>query len=583
MDHWSVLELDSDADERSIKRQYAKLLKKNRPDDNPDSFQRLREAYEYALNRARMRFDEDEAENEAVLEAPRNPPAAHMLFSVDPLQVKPGPASSELAAALALQTTSDNLQQQHQQALEQHCTEPFQQALVARCLKAPEDEIALLKAGIAHLHWLTPWQTARINRAQQEQLTQALLDSELNDFQEKLARGEERQLLNSLQTLSRQPWLSALESRQQLYRWVLMFLHNTHGWSLPLFDRICALFGWETTRGAQPQPEFIWCALIERCEKQAYLQRLQNLLVRNSTVTEEQAAILVLRPPASNAERVNAARNSNADVWEACKLLCNQLTYRYPDLLEHFPDADLEGWRELHTRPLHSIRWIWIGWLLMAVFYALPQQIMTRPTSFADVAALLGVYPMIMTALCTLFMRAWRPIASALAVLDEWISQQLLPDTLSWRGSQALLIRHGVPLVLCGVITSKADAWALACYSTLMFLWIFASPGRYPKFFARLQEKAMGLVRLAKRGPVIFIATVLVVSAFKFFTQPAWQIPPAHTAPLVASAPFNCLSAQSLDPIKKACENAADDQRCRNAKIAECVGSHAKGHVPESE
>ena len=40
-------------DERTLKRQYAKLLKVTRPDDDPVAFQRLREAYERALQRLR--------------------------------------------------------------------------------------------------------------------------------------------------------------------------------------------------------------------------------------------------------------------------------------------------------------------------------------------------------------------------------------------------------------------------------------------------------------------------------------------------------------------------------------------------
>lgn len=49
MDCWTVLQLPDDADERSIKRSYARLLKSCRPDDDAQGFQRLREAYEHAL------------------------------------------------------------------------------------------------------------------------------------------------------------------------------------------------------------------------------------------------------------------------------------------------------------------------------------------------------------------------------------------------------------------------------------------------------------------------------------------------------------------------------------------------------
>ncbi|WP_417696596.1 J domain-containing protein [Pseudomonas sp.] len=55
MSHWQVLGLTPDADERSIKRAYARLLRIHRPDENPNEFQRLREAYEASLAEARWR------------------------------------------------------------------------------------------------------------------------------------------------------------------------------------------------------------------------------------------------------------------------------------------------------------------------------------------------------------------------------------------------------------------------------------------------------------------------------------------------------------------------------------------------
>lgn len=63
-----VLELDTDADERAIKRAYAKRLRVTRPDDDPVAFQQLHEAYQAALEwvRAEPMANNDEwAEAEA--------------------------------------------------------------------------------------------------------------------------------------------------------------------------------------------------------------------------------------------------------------------------------------------------------------------------------------------------------------------------------------------------------------------------------------------------------------------------------------------------------------------------------------
>ena len=81
MNHWQVLSLTPNADERSIKRAYARLLKTHRPDENPDAFQRLREAYEASLAEARWRADADEEIVDApiaVSAPPRMPPAGEV-------------------------------------------------------------------------------------------------------------------------------------------------------------------------------------------------------------------------------------------------------------------------------------------------------------------------------------------------------------------------------------------------------------------------------------------------------------------------------------------------------------------------
>lgn len=50
---WSVLEIESDSNERAVRRAYARVLKQTRADENPEQFQALRGAYEHALLLAR--------------------------------------------------------------------------------------------------------------------------------------------------------------------------------------------------------------------------------------------------------------------------------------------------------------------------------------------------------------------------------------------------------------------------------------------------------------------------------------------------------------------------------------------------
>jgi hypothetical protein len=53
--YWTVLGLDAGSDERTVKRAYARQLKTTRPDEDIDAFQRLRTAYEHALDELRYR------------------------------------------------------------------------------------------------------------------------------------------------------------------------------------------------------------------------------------------------------------------------------------------------------------------------------------------------------------------------------------------------------------------------------------------------------------------------------------------------------------------------------------------------
>ncbi|MFK3651516.1 J domain-containing protein [Lysobacter enzymogenes] len=88
MNPFAALGLSADADQAQIKRAYAKLLRTNRPDDDPAGFQRLNEAYQQCLEWARRRVaaevamatdafeDEDEAEDDdALARGMRMPPA----------------------------------------------------------------------------------------------------------------------------------------------------------------------------------------------------------------------------------------------------------------------------------------------------------------------------------------------------------------------------------------------------------------------------------------------------------------------------------------------------------------------------
>lgn len=74
---WQILNILPTSDERAIKRAYAARLKQTRPEDDPDGFAVLREAFEFALHLARqLRAQEAQVLPEPAAAAPLPPTAA---------------------------------------------------------------------------------------------------------------------------------------------------------------------------------------------------------------------------------------------------------------------------------------------------------------------------------------------------------------------------------------------------------------------------------------------------------------------------------------------------------------------------
>ena len=104
MSCWEILGLPEDADKRSVKRQYASLLKRYRPDEDPEGFQRLREAYEQALEWSEWR------QEEVVVEPPSAPIDLPLAQSLSQPQASQGPSPAQRLAAQCLEAiTATNL------------------------------------------------------------------------------------------------------------------------------------------------------------------------------------------------------------------------------------------------------------------------------------------------------------------------------------------------------------------------------------------------------------------------------------------------------------------------------------------
>ncbi|WP_258197647.1 MULTISPECIES: J domain-containing protein [Pseudomonas] len=126
---WEVLDLPPDADSRTIKRTYAALLKKTRPDADPEGFQRLREAYEAAMSGQESALDDAFAATAVEMAAP------------EPVDA--------------------TLPQRYQQALAQGNGPAFEVALLERCISDDTVSDEERRWAFDTFHWLSAWSCLR--------------------------------------------------------------------------------------------------------------------------------------------------------------------------------------------------------------------------------------------------------------------------------------------------------------------------------------------------------------------------------------------------------------------------------------
>ncbi|SHN19344.1 hypothetical protein SAMN05216593_112108 [Pseudomonas asturiensis] len=512
MDCWAVLELDRNADERSIKRQYAKLLKTNRPDDDPAAFQTLRDAYEQALGWARNGAKEDSDDNDGAVDtldaraltplpfAPApvvQPPETRPLPSVEKQQeteheqpsLRPAVETSWYEQASL--TTPQNLASQRQTARDQGCDEKFQQHLARRCLLDLDDHLELIQAAVAQLQWLTPWQKVQFSSHQTRRLTLALLDSSRPALRALLEDHKEREFLEALKALKQQPWLSSLDQHDQLEHWIMTLLLSSDEWSAPLFERICDLFDWDQKHDVHAGTPSLWMHLIERCEKKEFVIRQQQLLEGPMDSSPAYAAHLLLDPPTLKTQ-LRIARECHDSVWEACERLYMDLTHRFPDLLEHFPYADLQGWQKRRAqvtfRP--KVRVYLVG-IVLTIMMLLSRST-TGKIGWSDVIIYTMTLPLLVLWGFYIAKSIWNAGCDQIKPLDVWLSERLLPEALSWPGYQALLIRHGAPVLFIGSVYAQENPLLLLPYSVAMLLWIYLSPYRMSLISEAIARKTGG-------------------------------------------------------------------------------------------
>ncbi len=481
MDCWTVLQLADDADERTIKRTYARLLKSCRPDDDPEGFQRLREAYEEALRYARWRADNEEDERETPVVEQRyanlndlaelmdvrplsaaafEPPVAQRatelaeLMDLSPLS----PAPSEVprpnpAQVLLSDLNLHNLDERWAQAQQQDCTDAFQSGLLRHCFEAPGERSAIAHWAMQHLEWLTPWQRVTMTPWQHDALTSELLQDYRLSLQELLEQKAEREFITQLTQYNSQPWLRVFDQQQQWQRIILQLLHDTQ-WGVPLFDRVCQTFGWDDQKAVHPEPAWMWRELVSRCEQESFYASLQDKAQDPRRTSPDALAARLLLTPMTTTEQMRIIEKFGENDWSACRHLAETLTWRYPQLVERLPQTDLFFWRKFVPRPIYTqvlIR-LWAIFVLGVGLNLVHDKSDKLDFGAVLIFLILAIMPAGVGFRIT---QMWAGMSASFMVQDLWLSQYLIPKRLN-PNQYWLVLRHGIPqlamLVACGLI-----------------------------------------------------------------------------------------------------------------------------------
>ncbi|NMZ49984.1 J domain-containing protein [Pseudomonas poae] len=464
MDGWTLLQLADDADERTIKRTYARLLKGCRPDDDPEGFQRLREAYEHCLNEARWRADhEDDSPAAAMpvteaISASLDAPAEWM--QVRPLEPAPfDPPAPNPALALVAGLNADNLDERWAKAQQHLCTEAFQAALLRHCFEAPGERTAIARWAVQHLEWLTPWQQVAMTSWQHEALSNELLQAYRMALEEQLEQKAEREFVTQLRQFNSQAWLQVFDLQQHWQRMILQLLYNTQ-WSVPMFERVCQTFGWDDQKGVFPEPAWMWRSLVSRCEQETFYEHLQDKAQDKRRMSADALAARLLLTPMTATQHKRMIDGFGENEWNACQHLADTLTWRYPQLVERLHQNDLYFWRKFVPRPIYTQVFIRL-WAVFALGIGLSIAHDTPNTldlMSVFILLLMSLAPAIIGFRVTQF---WASMSSVYRVQDIWLTQYLIPKRFN-PNDYWLVIRHGVPqvimLIACGLMLGVLGA-----------------------------------------------------------------------------------------------------------------------------
>ncbi|CAH0215782.1 MULTISPECIES: J domain-containing protein [Pseudomonas] len=464
MNCWAILGLEADADSRSIKRQYATLLKVHRPDEDPSGFQRLREAYEQAMEWSRREpaipsFSQREPTVE--LQPPAPSFDAGPSFELEHIQFEQH-AGAQRAEQLLEDVTVDRLDERLAQARVSHCSREFEDQLLMMCLSPRDDRMLLAAWGLEQFNWFSAWQRQDLSPQALELLLHAYCNHVEKCLRELLDAGQADAFIERFLALKQADWLQPFERHDWFNETLARLLVDSSFWSTHVFETLCTHQHWDAaaneaeTEGRCPPP--YWTALLQRRDSQVFIETLERLAVLNDREPQSRAARLLLTPM-TDAERSAFARRFFEADWNACRMLSAKLQRLAPARCREMPNGDPYFWKPL-VQPLQA--WpMFAGLFGASLTWAAVEYLSDRSGIGASFAAMLFWLCVLATPGAALLW-IWRPMADRLWSLDVRLSRAVSPR-FSFRRPAPLVLRELLPCWLMG-------AWAWACCGAPAFV-----------------------------------------------------------------------------------------------------------------
>ena len=377
---WNVLGLTPDADSRTIKRQYAALLKKTRPDDDPEGFQRLREAYESALERSAQPQD-----------------------TVD----------------VIIEHADQTLDQRYQASMADGTALFFEIHLLHRSVEG-ELTVDDTRWAFATFNWLTAWQRLELPGELIETLERQNRAALQRPLREALEQKDEAAFLAAYAARGEHSWVNNHPHAEWFNQWLARLLAQNHYWSSAVFEAVCAGQDWHggTDHGC---PAGDWAILLRRQQGPVFIAA-QRALAAQPPFTPQQRAARLLLAPMSLAQRRAFAQRFDEHDWKACQALSADIYADHVAIAEAMPGGTVYFWQGWDTA---TDTWPWIVALVLACLVG----VLVKAERLAGhVVPTLGygiLWAIGAVVGAGLAWQVWRPLAHQYRVLDEQLSARV--------------------------------------------------------------------------------------------------------------------------------------------------------------